>query len=157
MELNGRVALVTGGAGGIGGAVVRRLAKAGVSGVVINYRRSAKEAEALALEIERAGVKSMAIQADIQNDGQVKSMIAKIRADFGRLDILVNNAGVTHWVKVSDLEALTDAITLRSGSLSVFDSDGSAIVIHATSDDYMTDPAGNSGDRVACGVIVQNG
>jgi Cu-Zn family superoxide dismutase len=54
-------------------------------------------------------------------------------------------------------EALTDAITLRSGSLSVFDSDGSAIVIHATSDDYMTDPAGNSGDRVACGVIVPNG
>src|SRR6185295_16472289 len=54
-------------------------------------------------------------------------------------------------------EALTDAVTLRSGSLSVFDSDGSAIVIHATSDDYMTDPAGNSGDRVACGVIVPNG
>jgi 3-oxoacyl-[acyl-carrier protein] reductase len=110
MELNGRVALVTGGAGGIGGAVVRRLAKAGVSGVVINYRRSAKEAEALALKIERAGVKSMAIQADVQNDDQVKSMIAKIGADFGRLDILVNNAGVTHWVKVSDLEALTDTI-----------------------------------------------
>jgi superoxide dismutase, Cu-Zn family len=54
-------------------------------------------------------------------------------------------------------EALTDAITLRAGSLSVFDSDGSAIVIHATSDDYMTDPAGNSGDRIACGVIVPNG
>ncbi|HEX5606096.1 MAG TPA: superoxide dismutase family protein [Candidatus Binatia bacterium] len=54
-------------------------------------------------------------------------------------------------------EALTDAITLRAGSMSVFDSDGSAIVIHATSDDYMTDPAGNSGDRVACGVIVPNG
>src|SRR5689334_3608831 len=110
MELNGRVALVTGGAGGIGGAVVRRLAKAGVSGVVINYRRSAKEAEALGQEIERAGVKSITIQADVQNDDQVKSMIAKIGADFGRLDILVNNAGVTHWVKVSDLEALTDTI-----------------------------------------------
>lgn len=110
MELNGRVALVTGGGGGIGGAVVRCLAKAGVSGVVINYRRSAKEAEALALEIERASVKAMALQADVQNDDQVKSMIAKIDAEFGRLDILVNNAGVTHWVKVSDLEALTDAI-----------------------------------------------
>jgi superoxide dismutase, Cu-Zn family len=54
-------------------------------------------------------------------------------------------------------EALTDAITLRAGSVSVFDSDGSAIVIHATSDDDMTDPAGNSGDRIACGVIVPNG
>ena len=109
MELNGRVALVTGGAGGIGGAVVRRLAKAGVS-VAVNYRRSAKEAEALALEIERAGVKAMAVQADVQNDRQVRAMIDKIGAQFGRLDILLNNAGVTHWVKVSDLEGLTDAI-----------------------------------------------
>ena len=110
MELNGRVALVTGGGGGIGGAVLRCLAKAGVSGTVINYRRSAKEAEALALEIERAGVKALAIQADVQNDRQVRTMIDKIGAQFGRLDILVNNAGVTHWVKVSDLEGLTDAI-----------------------------------------------
>jgi len=110
MELNGRVALVTGGGGGIGGAVLRCLAKAGVSGTVINYRRSAKEAEALALEIERAGVKALAIQADVQNDQQVRTMIDKISAQFGRLDILVNNAGVTHWVKVSDLEGLTDAI-----------------------------------------------
>jgi 3-oxoacyl-[acyl-carrier protein] reductase len=45
MELQGRIALVTGGAGGIGGAVVRRCAKAGASGVAINYRKSAKEAE----------------------------------------------------------------------------------------------------------------
>ena len=51
-------------------------------------------------------------------------------------------------------EALTDSITLRPGPQSVFDSDGSALVIHAGADDNITDPAGNSGDRVACGVIV---
>ncbi len=51
-------------------------------------------------------------------------------------------------------EALTDAITLKPGPQSVFDGDGSALVIHAGVDDYMTDPAGNSGDRIACGVIV---
>ncbi len=66
MELKGRVALITGGAGGIGGAVVRTLAKNGVSGIAINYRKSNKDAEALAAEIERAGVKAMAIQADVQ-------------------------------------------------------------------------------------------
>jgi 3-oxoacyl-[acyl-carrier protein] reductase len=110
MELQGRVALITGGAGGIGGAVVRSLAKAGISGVVINYRKSSKVAADLAAEIERGGVKAAAIQADVQNDTQVRAMIAQIGEQFGRLDILVNNAGVTHWVKVSDLEALTDAI-----------------------------------------------
>jgi 3-oxoacyl-[acyl-carrier protein] reductase len=110
MELTGRVALITGGAGGIGGAVVRRLAKSGIAGLVINYRKSAKDAQDLAAEIEGGGVKALAIQADVQNDPQVRAMIAKISDEFGRLDILVNNAGVTHWVKVSDLEGLTDAI-----------------------------------------------
>jgi len=110
MELSGRVALVTGGAGGIGGAVVRSLAKAGVSGIAINYRKSAKEAEYLAAEIERSGVKALALQADVQSDQAVRAMIAKVRDEFGRLDILINNAGVTHWVKLSDLDGLTDPI-----------------------------------------------
>jgi len=110
MELRNRVALVTGGAGGIGGAVVRGLAAAGVDGIVINYRKSAKEADDLAAAIERSGVKALTFQADIRSDEQVRGMIAKIHDRFGRLDILVNNAGVTHWVKLSDLEGLTDAI-----------------------------------------------
>ncbi len=110
MELQGSVALVTGGAGGIGGAVVRSLAKAGIAGVAINYRKSAKEAEDLTGDIERAGVKALAIQADIQSDAQVRAMVAKVGEEFGRLDLVVNNAGVTHWVKLADLEGLTDPI-----------------------------------------------
>lgn len=51
------------------------------------------------------------------------------------------------------LEATTNRLTLTSGAMSVFDADGSAIVIHAAPDDYRTDPTGNSGDRIACGVI----
>jgi len=51
-------------------------------------------------------------------------------------------------------ETVTDGFTLRAGALSLFDADGSSLVIHAGADDYMTDPAGNSGDRVACGLIV---
>ena len=110
MELQGRVALITGGAGGIGGAVVRAMAQAGIGGVAINYRKSSKEAQQLATEIERGGVKSVAVQADVQIDEQVRGMIDRIREQFGRLDILVNNAGVTHWVKLSDLEGLNDKI-----------------------------------------------
>jgi 3-oxoacyl-[acyl-carrier protein] reductase len=110
MELKGRVALITGGAGGIGGAVVRSLAKSGVSGVAINYRKSASDADQLAAEVERGGVKALAVQANVQSDAQVRGMIEKIGQHFGRLDILVNNAGVTHWVKLADLDGLTDAI-----------------------------------------------
>jgi len=52
-------------------------------------------------------------------------------------------------------EAMTDRITLREGLTSVFDGDGSAVVIHEKEDDQKTDPTGNSGGRVACGVIVK--
>ncbi len=52
-------------------------------------------------------------------------------------------------------ELLAPDVTLRSGPTGVFDTDGSAIVIHQTVDDYTSDPAGNAGDRVACGVITR--
>ena len=52
-------------------------------------------------------------------------------------------------------EATTTLVTLAQGDNSLFDSDGSALVIHADPDDLITDPAGNSGDRIACGIIEQ--
>jgi 3-oxoacyl-[acyl-carrier protein] reductase len=55
-------------------------------------------------------VKAVAVQADVQNDEQVRSAIAEIGETFGRLDIVINNAGVTHWVNLADLAGLTDAI-----------------------------------------------
>jgi len=53
-------------------------------------------------------------------------------------------------------EAMTDKITLRAGPLSVFDTDGSAFMVHAGVDDNVTDPTGNAGDRAACGLVVAN-
>jgi superoxide dismutase, Cu-Zn family len=64
-------------------------------------------------------------------------------------DMYVNKDGVGRY------EALMESMTLGPSETSIFDSDGSAIVIHATADDNMTDPAGNSGDRIACGVITK--
>jgi len=58
---------------------------------------------------------------------------------------------------VGRLETTTSRITLGSGPASVFDGNGSAIVIHAAADDFKTDPTGNSGGRSVCGVIVKKG
>jgi Cu-Zn family superoxide dismutase len=57
-----------------------------------------------------------------------------------------------------DIEIVNDKVTLEKGKPnSLFDADGSAIVIHAKADDYKSDPAGNAGDRIACGVIQESG
>jgi Cu-Zn family superoxide dismutase len=56
---------------------------------------------------------------------------------------------------VGRYEVLMDSITLGTGETSIFDADGSAIIIHVTADDNITDPTGNSGDRIACGMIVR--
>ena len=64
-------------------------------------------------------------------------------------DMFVNKDGMGRY------EALMESMTLGAGETSVFDADGSAIVVHATADDNVTDPAGNSGDRIACGVIIK--
>ena len=51
---------------------------------------------------------------------------------------------------------MTERVTLSEGPLSVFDADGTALVIHARADDQVTDPSGNSGDRIACGVLQRS-
>jgi NAD(P)-dependent dehydrogenase (short-subunit alcohol dehydrogenase family) len=110
MDLKDRVALVTGGATGIGRATVLHLAGGGAAGVAINYRTAKEEAEQLAAEVRGLGSEALCVAADVKHDEQVRGMISQVEEKFGRLDILVNNAGVTHWIPVKDLEALTDAI-----------------------------------------------
>jgi superoxide dismutase, Cu-Zn family len=56
-----------------------------------------------------------------------------------------------------EVEFITDGVTLEDGDSSLFDDDGSAIVIHEGQDDYRTDPAGDAGTRLACGVVEESG
>ena len=92
-ELQGRVALVTGGARNIGRAIALALADAGAA-VVVNARTSRDEAESVVREIERAGGKSMAHLADVTDERAVNAMAQAALGGFGRIDILVNNAAV---------------------------------------------------------------
>jgi len=103
MELQGKAAIVTGGGVGVGRAVVLDLARRGVS-VAVNYSRSAAEAEAVAAEAEKLGVRAVAVKADVGRDDQARALVEQASKAFGRLDILVNNAGVTRFIDHADLE-----------------------------------------------------
>ena len=110
MDPRGKVAIVTGGGTGIGRAVCIRLAKAAGRAVVVNYSRSAEEAESTVAELRTMGVEAVAQQADVADEAQVNEMIGHTVEQFGGLDILVNSAGTTHFIPHSDLEALTDDV-----------------------------------------------
>jgi 3-oxoacyl-[acyl-carrier protein] reductase len=91
-NLEGKIALVTGGSRGIGAAIAKRLAADGAN-VAITYTKGADAAASVVKEIERADGKAIAIQADAADADAVQAAVEKTVATFGRLDILVNNAG----------------------------------------------------------------
>ena len=91
-NLEGKIAIITGGSRGIGAAIAKRLAADGAN-VAITYTKGADAAASVVKEIERAGRKAIAIQADAADADAVKAAVEKTVTTFGRLDILVNNAG----------------------------------------------------------------
>jgi len=101
-KLSGKVAVVTGASKGIGAGIAERLAADGAA-VIVNYSRSAAEAEALVNKITAAGGKAAAVQADIANPAHIKQLFDKTIEHFGQVDILVNNAGIYHFGGLNDV------------------------------------------------------
>ncbi len=106
-DVKGKVALITGAATGIGSSVAIMLAEKGAN-IVINYSKSAKDAEDTLKEVQGLGVEGITCQADVSKDAEVCQMVDKVIERFGRLDILVNNAGTTNFVELHDLEGLKE-------------------------------------------------
>jgi 2-dehydro-3-deoxy-D-gluconate 5-dehydrogenase len=92
-DLKGKVAIVTGGNGGIGLGMARGMAEAGAA-IAIVGRNEAKSVAAAA-ELERSGAKAISVVADVTDKAAVDAMVARVARDLGRIDILVNNAGIS--------------------------------------------------------------
>jgi len=93
MELKGQVALITGGARGIGKAIAEGLALKGADIAIADINLD--EAVETSREISRRGVRTMAARLDVSRSEEVIKTFGDILREFGRLDILVNNAGIT--------------------------------------------------------------
>ena len=108
--LSGQVALVTGGGGGIGSAIARRLAEAGAR-IVISYNSDQDKARAAANSL--AGTDHFVMRCPVDDSQAQAALSAAIEEKYGRLDILVNNAGISKGVAHDDLAGLDDELIDR--------------------------------------------
>src|SRR5262245_33833951 len=101
-KLKGKVAIVTGASKGIGAAIARQLGAEGAA-VVVNYASSKEGADRVVADIERAGGRAVAVQANVAHPEEIGHLFAATKRAFGRLDILVNNAGVYEFAPLGDV------------------------------------------------------
>jgi 3-oxoacyl-[acyl-carrier protein] reductase len=138
-NLQGKVALVTGASKGIGAAIARELAARGAA-VAVNYSSSKAGADKLVAEIEAAGGKAVAVQADLSNPDAIGPFVKAVAGQLGPIDILVNNAGVyefgpleqvtpAHFSKMFNLNVLGLLLTTKEAMAHFNPSGGSVINI----------------------------
>ncbi|MGJ4932220.1 SDR family NAD(P)-dependent oxidoreductase [Bradyrhizobium sp. HKCCYLS2038] len=137
-DLSGKVAIVTGGNGGIGLGMARGLADAGADIAVVG-RNEAKSQTAVA-DLAARGVRAIAVRADVSNKDDVAAMVARVTESFGRIDILINNAGTNirkpphvveleEWREVIDTN-LTSAFLCSKAAYPVLKANGGGKIIN---------------------------
>lgn len=109
MDLEGKVALVTGAAVGTGRETALALASRGCD-VAVNYSRSASEAEETAAMIAKLGRRAICVCADVADDAAVRKMVQSTVDELGALDVLINNAGTTSFIPHDQLEQVDEAV-----------------------------------------------
>jgi len=101
-NLNGKVALVTGASKGIGASIARELAARGAA-VAVNYSGSKAEADKVVSEIQAAGGKAVAVQANVANPDAIGPLVQTVAKELGPIDILVNNAGIYEFGPIENI------------------------------------------------------
>jgi NAD(P)-dependent dehydrogenase (short-subunit alcohol dehydrogenase family) len=105
MNLKGAVTVVTGSSSGLGAAAAKLLAGKGCR-VVVNYSKSAEEAEKIARDCRAAGSDAIVVKADVAEDRDCRRLAQAALDKWGRIDALINNAGTTKFAPASDLDTL---------------------------------------------------
>ncbi|HSC19635.1 MAG TPA: glucose 1-dehydrogenase [Rhizomicrobium sp.] len=104
--LSEKVAIVTGSASGIGAATAKILSGYGAN-IVLNYSKSASDAQQVMQELRDSGKGALLVQADVSLDAECRKLATAAVEAWGRIDILINNAGTTKFVSHGDLEGLS--------------------------------------------------
>lgn len=163
MNLEGKVALVTGASRGIGKSIALSLAEQG-SKVVVNFVKEKERALETVSEIERAGGAAFPIQADVSNEEQVKAMIEKAVEVYGTIDILVNNAGmvidlpfkertVEHWKRTLEVNLIGSFLCAKHASKYMTQKGGCIVNIASTNGIDSLNPESIDYDASKAGVI----
>lgn len=104
-DLSGKVAVITGGATGLGRQMAEGLAEMGAN--LVLCARKLERCQAAAAELSRLGVKAIGLRCDVTDPDQVEAMVEAARSEFGRIDILINNSGRT-WAAPAERMSLDD-------------------------------------------------
>jgi 3-oxoacyl-[acyl-carrier protein] reductase len=162
-ELEGKVAIVTGGSRGIGASIALDLACNGAH-VAINYRKSVDEANQVIRQIESYGNQGLAVQADVSSFEDAQRMVDSVVSELGGLDILVNNAGVNwdgviwkmseeQWDHVIDID-LKGTFNYIRAAAPIFKEQNYGKIVNVTSINGLRGKFGQSNYTAAKGGVI---